>query len=243
MDTAGALDEAVVFLESFRDVADPRQQGKVVYPLDEILLLSLVAVLAGADGFADIARFGKKKLDFLRRLRPFAKGTPSHDQLGDVFAMLDPEAFRRCFVAWTSKLVSTPPEVIVLDGKTSRRSYSRKEEADPLHMLSAFAAGQRMVLGQMAVDGKSNEITAIPKLLEMLSIEGAVVTIACVPWRGVGAVGNRPAGATATSLVEAGRLPTAGGHRTRILRGCGCDTATKGALHDDRRQTGVIRAD
>jgi predicted transposase YbfD/YdcC len=177
MDAPGVLDEAVVFLESFRDVSDPRQKGKVVYPLDEILLLSLVAVLAGADGFADIARFGKKKLDLLRRFRPYERGTPSHDQLGDVFAMLDADSFRRCFVAWTSRLVGAPAEVIAIDGKTSRRSYSRKQEADPLHMLSAFAAGQRMVLGQMAVEGKSNEITAIPKLLEMLAIEGAVVTI------------------------------------------------------------------
>jgi predicted transposase YbfD/YdcC len=177
MGSAGALDEAVVFLENFRGVADPRQKGKVVYPLDEILLLSLVAVLAGADGFADIARFGKKKLDFLRRFRPFAQGTPSHDQLGAVFAMLDGQAFRHCFVAWMARFVDVAPEVIAIDGKTSHRSYSRKQETDPLHMLSAFAAGQRMVLGQMAVDGKSNEITAIPKLLEMLAVEGAVVTI------------------------------------------------------------------
>ena len=93
----GALGEAVVFLEYFKELPDRRQRGKVVYPLDKVLLLALLAVLAGADGFTDIARFGVKKLDLLRRFRPFADGTPPHDTLGDIFASLDPHAFQRCF--------------------------------------------------------------------------------------------------------------------------------------------------
>jgi predicted transposase YbfD/YdcC len=173
----GAFSEAVVFLRHFEDLPDPRQRGKVVYPLDEVLLLCLLAVLAGAETFVDIARFGEKKRDLLRRFKPFRDGTPSHDHLGDIFATLDAEAFQRCFVAWTTELIGTPAEVIAIDGKTSRRSYQKTGGKDAIHMVSAFAARQRLVLGQVKVADKSNEIIAIPKLLEMMAIEGAIVTI------------------------------------------------------------------
>jgi predicted transposase YbfD/YdcC len=136
-----------------------------------------LAVLAGAETFCDIARFGEKKLDLLRRFRPFAKGTPSHDHLGDIFATLDAQAFQRCFVAWVAALTNTPAEVIAIDGKTSRRSYQAKGSKEAIHMVSAFAARQRLVLGQVKVNEKSNEIAAIPALLDMMAIEGAVVTI------------------------------------------------------------------
>jgi predicted transposase YbfD/YdcC len=172
-----ALAETTVFLSYFRDMPDHRQPGKVLYPLDEILVLCLLAVLAGAETFTDIARFGEKKPALLRRFRPFANGTPAHDHLGDIFATLDAEAFRRCFVAWVSALIKTPAAVIAIDGKTSRRSGSKKNAKQPIHMVSAFAARQRLVLGQVAVAGKSNEIVAIPALLDMMAIEGAVVTI------------------------------------------------------------------
>lgn len=168
--------ETTVFLDHFKGLPDHRQAGKVVYPLDEVLLLALLAVLAGAEGFTDMARFGEKKLALLRRFRPFACGTPSHDHLGDLFATLDADAFRSCFVAWVATLTQTPAEVIAIDGKTSRRS-GRKGAKDALHLVSAFAARERLVLAQMKVAEKSNEITAIPALLDMLSIEGAVVTI------------------------------------------------------------------
>ena len=100
--------ETAAFLDHFNDLPDHRQSGKVTHPLDEILLLSWLAVLAGAEGFTDIARFGERKLGLLRRLRPFADGTPSHDHLGDIFATLDAQAFRRCFVAWVAALTRTP---------------------------------------------------------------------------------------------------------------------------------------
>ena len=173
----GALGEAVVFLEYFRDLPDARQSAKVIYPLDEVLLLSLLAVLAGAETFVDIARFGGKKQAFLRRFRPFLSGTPSHDHLGDIFATLDAEQFQRCFVAWVSSLTGVPEGVIAIDGKTSRRSYQKPGNKAAIHMVSAFAARQRLVLGQVKVDDKSNEITAIPRLLAMMEIEGAIVTI------------------------------------------------------------------
>jgi predicted transposase YbfD/YdcC len=173
----GAISETVVFLEYFKDLPDPRQLGKVVYPLDEVLLLCLLAVLGGAETFVDIARFGEKKLGLLRRFRPFRDGTPSHDHLGDIFATLDAEAFQRCFVAWAAALTGAPADVIAIDGKTLRRSYQKKGAKAPIHMVSAFAARQRLVLGQVKVAEKSNEIVAIPALLDMMAIQGAIVTI------------------------------------------------------------------
>ena len=171
----GALAETIVFLSYFKDLPDVRQRGKVMYPLAEVLLLCLLAVLAGAETVTDIARFGEKKLDLLRRLRSFAAGTPAHDHLGDILATLDAEAFQRCFVAWVAALIGVPEGVVAIDGKTARRSKGAAKDA--IHMVSAFAARQRLVLGQVKVADKANEIVAIPKLLDMLAIEGAVVTI------------------------------------------------------------------
>ncbi len=172
-----ACDEAVVFLSHSRDLKDPRQQGKITYPLDEILLLCRLAVLAGAETFVDIALFGCKKRELLRRFRPFKDGTPAHDHLGDILAVLDAEQFQRCFVAWVAGLTGTPEGVIAIDGKTSRRAGRKKDGSPAIHMVAAFAARQRIVLGQVKVAEKSNEIGAIPKLLDMLAIEGAIVTI------------------------------------------------------------------
>jgi predicted transposase YbfD/YdcC len=172
----GALSEAVVFLHHFSDLPDPRQRGKVMYPLDEILLLALLAVLGGADSFVEIARFGCKKRELLRRFRPYLDGTPSHDHLGDIFAALDATHFQRCFVAWVASLIGVPAGVVAIDGKTARRSGGKAGKG-AIHMVSAFAAGQRLVLGQVKVAEKSNEIVAIPKLLDMLAVEGAIITI------------------------------------------------------------------
>lgn len=173
----GAIFEATAFLSHFKDLPDPRQAVKVVYPLDEVLLLALLAVLAGAEAFTDIARFGDKKLALLRRFRPFRDGTPPHDRIGDIFAALDADHFQRCFVAWVAAVTGVPAGVIAIDGKTVRRSGHKKDGKAPIHMVSAFAARQRLVLGQVKVAEKSNEIIAIPKLLNMLAIEGAIVTI------------------------------------------------------------------
>ena len=171
------LDETVVFLSYFNDLTDPRQRGKITYPLQEILLLCLLAVLAGAETFVDIALFGEKKLELLRRFRPFKDGTPAHDHLGDILAVLDAEQFQKCFVAWVASFCGVPEGVIAIDGNTVRRSHDRAVSKAAIHMVSAFAARQRLVLGQVKVAGKSNEIVAIPKLLDMLAIEGTVVTI------------------------------------------------------------------
>src|SRR5436309_15789961 len=127
----GAIGEAVVFLDYFKDLPDPRQLGKVVYPLAEVLLLCLLAVLGGAETFVDIARFGEKKLELLRRFRPFRDGTPSHDHLGDILATLDAEQFQRCFVSWVAALTGAPAGVIAIDGKTVRRSYQKGKAPHP----------------------------------------------------------------------------------------------------------------
>lgn len=177
MERCGAFGETVVFLEHFEGLADPRQRGKVRYTLDEVLLLCLLAVLAGAETVADIARFGEKKLTLLRRFRGFCHGTPSHDQLGTILASLDSEQFQQCFVAWVATITGAPAEVIAIDGKSLRRSAQKKGGKAAVHMVSAFAARQRLVLGQVEVAEKANEIVAIPMLLDMLAIEGAIVTI------------------------------------------------------------------
>jgi predicted transposase YbfD/YdcC len=169
-----AVAESVVFLRHFEDLPDPRQRAKVMYPLPEVLLLCLLAVLAGAETITDIARFGEAKLALLRRFRPFNQGTPAHDHLGDILATLDAEHFQRCFAAWAASLAGVPEGVVAIDGKTSRRSKGSKAA---LHMVSAFAARQRLALAQVKVADKTNEIVAIPKLLDLLAIEGAVVTI------------------------------------------------------------------
>ena len=142
-----------------------------------MLLLALLATLAGAEAFTDIARFGEKKLALLRRFRPFRDGTPPHDRIGDIFATLVAAPFQRCFVAWVAAVTGIPAGVIAIDGKTVRRSGRKRDDTAPIHMVSAFAARQRLVLGQVKVAEKSNEIVAIPRLLSMLAIEGAIVTI------------------------------------------------------------------
>ncbi len=181
-----AHDQVIEWLRHFEPLEDPRQSGKVWYPLDEILLLCLLAVIAGAEGWVEVAEFGKAKLDFLRRFRPYANGTPSHDQLGDLFAALDAEAFQSCFIAWVGSLTSCRrrasgtklgPDIVAIDGKTLRRAYQEGGAKAPIHMISAWSSRQRLVLGQKKVAEKSNEITAIPDLLDLLTLKGAIVTI------------------------------------------------------------------
>ena len=162
-------------VDHFSALDDPRQRGKVVYPLPEIMLLVLCATLAGADDFVEIRLWGRKKLRFLRGLLPFAKGIPSHDTLNDVLNALDGDLFASLFTDWVEGLREDEPDIVAIDGKTSRRA--RRGEGHALHMVSAWAARQRLVLGQEATDAKSNEITAIPLLLERLHLTGALVTI------------------------------------------------------------------
>jgi predicted transposase YbfD/YdcC len=171
-------------LDHFAALEDPRQRAKVLYPLPEILLLLLCATLAGADDVVEIALWGDEHLAFLRRFLPCEHGVPSHDTPGAVIAVLDPEPFKACFAAWVEGLRETEPDLIAIDGKTSRRSHARSKGRGPLHLVSAWATRQRLVLGQEAVSGKSNEIVAIPSLLERLALEGALVTIDAIGAQG-----------------------------------------------------------
>jgi predicted transposase YbfD/YdcC len=168
---AGKLD----FLEHFALLSDPRQSMKVLYRLDEVLLSTLCAVLRGADGWVSVALFGKQKLAFLRRFLPFANGTPSHDQLGLIFGALDAQAFQTCFIAWTQSLAASITGVVAIDGKAARRSFDRASSKGAIHMVSAWSSTQKLVLGARAADAKSNEITAMPELLSLLAIKGAIV--------------------------------------------------------------------
>ena len=175
--TSPSDDHSVDFIAHFSDLRDPRQEVKLVYPLPEVLLLTLCAVLSGADSWVAISAYGSKKLALLRRFLPFSDGTPSHDQLGNIFAALDPQAFQACFIDWAASLNRTLTGVVAIDGKTSRRSLDKAGGKGAIHMISAWSSELNLVLGQRQVDGKSNEITAIPELLDLLTLKGAIVTI------------------------------------------------------------------
>ena len=136
-----ALCETVVFLKHFNDLQGPRPRGKVMYPLDEILLLTLLAVLAGTDSFVDIARFGEKKLDLWRRFRPFRDGTLPRDHLGDIFAALDAEQVQRCFATWVASLTGVPEGVVAIDGKTLPAPAARPGKA-PSSTMAAWLPAQ-----------------------------------------------------------------------------------------------------
>jgi predicted transposase YbfD/YdcC len=164
-------------LDHFSALDDPRQAWKVAYPLAEILLSVLCGTLAGAEDFVEIERWANRKLDFLRRFLPFERGIPSHDTLNDVMNALPAAVFSDCFISWVAGLRDTDPEIVAIDGKTSRRAHNRSKGQNPLHLVSAWAARQRLVLGQQETSEKSNEITAIPALLARLELTGALVTI------------------------------------------------------------------
>ena len=164
-------------LEHFAALRDPREGWRVLYPLREILLVVLCATLCGMDDFVEIKLWGEARLDFLRRFLPFERGIPSHDTLNDVMNGLDAELFKLCFAEWVETLRDGQPDIIAIDGKTSRRCHDRARGREPLHLVSAWATRQRLVLGQEATADKSNEITAIPLLLERLELAGALVTI------------------------------------------------------------------
>lgn len=165
----------IVILDYFEEVEDPRQRMKVLYPLQELLLLSLCGAIAGCEDFTDITLYGEEKLDFLRTLLPFEHGIPSHDALNDLFRDLDAEGFGRAFTAWASDLAGSVPGLVSIDGKTLRGS--RDGAKGPLHLVSAWAGEQRLSLAQVATTEKSNEITAIPELLDLLVLKGAIVTL------------------------------------------------------------------
>jgi predicted transposase YbfD/YdcC len=162
----------------FGALPDPRVERAKRHDLLDILSIALCAVLCGADSWVDVEAFGKAKSAWLRTFLALPHGIPSHDTFGRVFAALDPTAFETAFLGWVRELAAaTDGEVIAIDGKTLRRSHDRANGGSPLHLVSAWASANGVVLGQLAVDGKSNEITAIPALLDVLALAGGIVTI------------------------------------------------------------------
>jgi predicted transposase YbfD/YdcC len=175
-------------LDHFAVIEDPREQWRVAHPLPEVLLLVVSASIASCDDFDDIAAWGETHLAFLRRFLPYHHGVPGARWLNILMNRLDPELFSECFMAWARELRPDAPDLIAIDGKTSRRSHDRSAGKAALHLLSAFATREKLVLGQEAVAETSNEITAIPELLDHLAasgqLAGALVTIdaiACNP--------------------------------------------------------------
>ena len=162
----------------FVSIPDPRSARQVRHDLSELLTVAVCAVLCSADEFTDIEAWATERIDWLRGFLVLEHGIPSHDTFGRVFAALDPKAFEAAFRVWVGQLVPAlaADAVVAIDGKTSRRSTT-KADANPLHLISAFAADIGIVLGQTATAEKSNEITAIPELLATLALEGCVVTI------------------------------------------------------------------
>jgi predicted transposase YbfD/YdcC len=161
----------------FAELTDPRRR-EVVYPLINVVVIAVCAVICGADDFVAIARWGRTKRDWLAKFLDLSAGVPSHDRFNAIFAAIKPAEFEKCLLRWITALHEiTEGQVIPIDGKTLRRSFDAASGKAAIHMVSAWAAANHISLGQVVTEAKSNEITAIPKLLELLEISGALVTI------------------------------------------------------------------
>src|SRR5690242_1839145 len=162
----------------FAGLSDPRETSRCDHQLVDILAIAVCAVVACAESWEDIELYGRNKRAWLETFLELPNGIPSHDTFRRVFMLIDPDAFEACFTRWAQALADgIEREVVALDGKTVRRSGSRRHEHGPLHLVSAWASVRGLALGQRAVDGKSNEITAIPELLDTLRLEGCIVTL------------------------------------------------------------------
>jgi len=164
--------------DHFGSIEDPRIDRTKRHVLVDILVITICAAICGADGWVAVERFGRAKEKWLRKFLSLPNGIPSHDTFGRLFAALDPELFRQAFVDWVASANQIcDGEIVAVDGKTLRRSFDTASSKTALHMVNAWATGAGIALGQLATDAKSNEITAIPKLLELLELKGCIVTI------------------------------------------------------------------
>lgn len=165
-----------------KELPDPRgHQGKL-HKLVDIVVIAVCAVVCGADDWNEIADYGQRKQALLKGFLELPNGIPSHDTFNRVLSRLDPQAWQQCFTQWVQDLaVSTAGQVVAIDGKSLRASRDEASGTSALHLVSAWASESQVVLGQCAVDGKSNEITAIPELLERLVLAGSIVTIDAIP--------------------------------------------------------------
>lgn len=164
--------------ETFSSIKDPRVDKNKRHLLIDILVLTICAVISGAEGWEAIEEFGQTKIDWLRKWIALENGIPSHDCIARVISRIVPEEFRDCFIAWTKSVAHlTNGEIVAIDGKTARRSYQTTDKRGAIHMVSAWANQTGLSLGQVKTDAKSNEITAIPALLDLLELKGCIVTI------------------------------------------------------------------
>jgi predicted transposase YbfD/YdcC len=196
-----------VLLDHFAVIEDGREPHRVAYPLAELLLLTVCGSIADCDDYEAISEWGQQHLSFLRRFLPFHHGVPTGRWLTIMMNRINPALFAACFTGWVRACWPDRSELIAIDGKTSRRSHDRSAGQAPLHLVSAFATTSRLVLGQEAVADKSNEITAIPVLLERLAagggLKGALVTIDAIACNGATATAVREAGAHYLLAVKA----------------------------------------
>ena len=167
----------VAVFTPFEDLTDPRIERTRVHDLFEVVVVALCGTIAGADSWTDLERFGNQRLSWLRTFLKLEGGIPSHDTFGRVFARLDPAELVGCIQQWLEEIGREIGSHIAIDGKTLRGSFDKAAGKNPLHLVSAWASEARLTLGQIAVDSKSNEITAIPLLLELLDLKGTTVTI------------------------------------------------------------------
>jgi predicted transposase YbfD/YdcC len=168
----------VSIVAHFEELPDPRQDRNKQHKLIDLIVIAICAVICGCESFPEIALYGEKRKEWFRQFLELPNGIPSHDTFWRVLQRIKPAAFQACFARWVASLRdATGGQIIAIDGKTLRRSHDRAAGQDPLHLVSAWAAENHLALGQVAVDGKSNEITAIPKLLELIDVTGGIVTI------------------------------------------------------------------
>lgn len=170
--------KGIAIVEHFKNIEDPRIDRCKRHSLIDIIVIAICAVICGADTWEDIESFGESKCDWLKQFLELPNGIPSHDTFGRVFSIISPVEFQRSFLNWVKAISeSIEKEVVAIDGKTSRRSYDRGKGKGAIHMVSAWATANRVVLGQVKTEDKSNEITAIPELLDILALNGCIVTI------------------------------------------------------------------
>jgi predicted transposase YbfD/YdcC len=177
MDTLFDIPTSTI-IEHFDTLEDPRIERTKLHPFIDIITLTICAVICGAEGPSDIEQYGQEKYDWLKTFLALPNGIPSHDTIGRVLARIDPKQFQACFLRWVRDICQlTSREVVPIDGKTLRHSYDTELGQSAIHIVSAWAASNRLVLGQLKVSAKSNEITAIPELLDVLDITDCIVTI------------------------------------------------------------------